>query len=118
MKMPSESGIPSPIDGAPPLGAPPLRWLRFILFKMGPSLALLTGLVVVVGRSIGDVTPLLQWISWVPVLMLVPLLLVGWVLSLFARGRGASILRCVCGSSLLLAVLCVCTLDFGFLRSG
>jgi len=99
-------------------GAPPGRWLRLILFTMGPSLALLLGLVVLVGRSIGDISPLLQWISWVPVVMLLPILLVGLMLSLFARGRCAVSLRFLGSVAFASALVWVTVVDFGFLRSG
>ena len=111
--MHSEPSTPSQINGAPTS-----RWLSVILFKMGPSLALLLGMVVVVGRSIGDVSPFLQWISWVPALMLLPILLVGLMLSLFARGRGALSLRCLGSVALVSALAWVTVVDFGFLRSG
>ena len=91
--------------------------IKIIFFRLLPLCLCLIALVVVAGRMVGDISPFFQWLSWIPVLVLLPILLVALLLSLKDSGRGSGVLRSVCGGFLLLALIWTATVDYAFLRT-
>lgn len=93
-------------------------WLSFFLCKMVPSALLFICFVVLVGWMLGDITTLFQWLSWVPVSVVLLVLLVSLMLSMTASGRGGHLLRRVSCISFFFALVWVSVVDFGFLRAS
>lgn len=92
--------------------------IEVIFFRLLPVSLCLCALVIVAGRVVGDISPFLQWLSWIPVLVLVPILLVGFVLSFKGSGRGSAVLTSASGGFLLLALIWTATVDYAFLRTA
>lgn len=91
--------------------------IKVIIFRVLPVSLCLFALVVVAGRMVGDISRFFQWLSWIPVLVLLPVLLVALLLSLKGSGRGSGVLRLVCGGFLFLALIWTVTIDYAFLRT-
>ena len=91
--------------------------IKVIFFRLLPISLCLIALVIVAGRVVGDISPFFQWLSWIPVFVLLPSLLVGLVLSFKDSGRGSGVLRSVCGGFLFLASIWTATIDYAFLRA-
>ncbi len=95
-----------------------LAWASFFFCRLLPVALLLVCLTVLVGWLVGDITPIFQWLSWVPAVAMIPITLLACLLSARGSRRGGVPLRLASWALFFFMLAWACGVDYGFLRSS
>jgi len=94
------------------------KWALAFISRVVPWALVLICLMALTGWLVGDVTPFFQWLSWVPAVVLLLLLVPAFVLSLVGGRRGGRVLLRLSGGLLLLVLFWTSLVDYGVLRAS